>query len=259
MVENKKILLICGKGTSSKIVYNALEKEFGVVNVIVEDKESTKIFLKRRIKKLGIFTVIGQLLFQIFIVKFMTLISKNRIKNILEANELDVSEIPEDKTLHVSSINNQNAIDIIKTLQPDLIVINGTRIISKKVLNSSESKFINTHAGITPKYRGVHGMYWALVNDDLQNSGVTVHFIDEGVDTGKVISQERTAPTTKDNFVTYPLLQLSKGIILLKESVGKLLRNEEIEEYHVSSDESKQYYHPTIFQYFYYLLVKGVK
>jgi methionyl-tRNA formyltransferase len=41
--------------------------------------------------------------------------------------------------------------------------------------SSINSKFVNIHVGITPKYRGVHGTYWALVNNDVENSGVTVH------------------------------------------------------------------------------------
>jgi folate-dependent phosphoribosylglycinamide formyltransferase PurN len=72
----------------------------------------------------------------------------------------------------------------LKAINPDLVIVNGTRIISKKVLSSINSKFVNIHVGITPKYRGVHGTYWALVNNDVENSGVTVHFVDEGIDTG---------------------------------------------------------------------------
>jgi folate-dependent phosphoribosylglycinamide formyltransferase PurN len=67
----------------------------------------------------------------------------------------------------------------LKAINPDLVIVNGTRIISKKVLSSINSKFVNIHVGITPKYRGVHGTYWALVNNDVENSGVTVHFVDE--------------------------------------------------------------------------------
>src|SRR5438093_9923670 len=46
------------------------------------------------------------------------------------------------------------------------VVVNGTRIISEAVLTASDAVFINMHAGITPKYRGVHGGYWALYNGD---------------------------------------------------------------------------------------------
>ena len=49
------------------------------------------------------------------------------------------------------------------------MILNGTRIVSKKVISSIGCLFINTHCGITPKYRGVHGGYWAIYNNDLNN------------------------------------------------------------------------------------------
>jgi folate-dependent phosphoribosylglycinamide formyltransferase PurN len=63
--------------------------------------------------------------------------------------------------------------------------------------SSINSKFVNIHVGITPKYRGVHGTYWALVNNDVENSGVTVHFVDEGIDTGNIINQAIVVPSKR--------------------------------------------------------------
>jgi methionyl-tRNA formyltransferase len=106
-------------------------------------------------------------------------------------------------------------------------------------------------------YRGVHGTYWALVNNDIENSGVTVHFVDEGIDTGNIIKQKQVVPTSKDNFVTYPLLQLSVGIELLISTVEDYFNESII----ISNKEgqSKLYYHPTIWEYLYYKIVRKVK
>ena len=46
------------------------------------------------------------------------------------------------------------------------MVVNGTRILSRRMLESIDAVFLNMHVGITPKYRGVHGGYWALANGD---------------------------------------------------------------------------------------------
>jgi methionyl-tRNA formyltransferase len=48
--------------------------------------------------------------------------------------------------------------------------------------------FINTHTGIH-KYSGVHGAYWALVSNDKENCGVIVDKLDQGIDTGEIITQ----------------------------------------------------------------------
>ena len=256
-MKNKKIIILGGKGESTNIVFHALNKSIGINLVILEEKESIKIFIKRRIKRLGLSTVIGQILFQVSICRLLKIISRKRIAEIINTNDLNIKEIPSNKIQHVSSINSKASIELINKINPDLIIVNGTRIISKKVLQSANCKFINTHAGITPMYRGVHGAYWALVNEDLYNSGVTVHFVDEGIDTGNIIAQARINHTSKDNFTTYPLLQLSVGIGLLIKSIQQYFDNSIalLKE----NGESNLYYHPTIWQYVYNRVTKKVK
>jgi folate-dependent phosphoribosylglycinamide formyltransferase PurN len=256
-MKNRTIILLGGKGQSTNIVYNAINDIFDIHTVIIEKKEPLKVFLKRRVKRLGIITVIGQIAFQLIVPKLLTILSKERIKEITKNNNLNCKDIPIEKLKQVSSVNAESTIELIKAINPDLIIVNGTRIISKKVLQSVNCKIINIHAGITPMYRGVHGTYWALVNNDIENSGVTVHFVDEGIDTGNIIKQKQVVPTSKDNFVTYPLLQLSVGIELLISTVENYFNESII----ISNKEgqSKLYYHPTIWEYLYYKIVRKVK
>jgi folate-dependent phosphoribosylglycinamide formyltransferase PurN len=256
-MENKKIVLLVGKGLSTTIVFNALNKKFGVTLAIIEEKERALIFLKRRIKRLGFIKVFGQISFELFIAKPLSFFSEKRRSDIINENQLDTTEIRLGLLKKVKSINSAETIEAIKIINPDLIIVNGTRIISKKVLSSVSCKFINTHAGITPKYRGVHGMYWALINDDEKNSGVTVHFVDEGIDTGNVIYQRQVLPTIADNFSTYPLLQLAEGIKILLQAVesyfdGSIIVND-------VNTESNLWYHPTIWSYIYNRITKGIK
>lgn len=257
-MRDKKIIILAGKGDSSRIVFNALDAQFGVEKIIVEEKENTKKFIKRRIQKLGFFTVVGQILFQLIINKILNISSKKRIEEILNANNMTTKEIPNNKKIEVSSVNSQQTIELLKSLKPDLIIVNGTRIISKKVLSAVECPFINTHAGITPKYRGVHGSYWALVNNDAENNGVTVHFVDEGIDTGNIIYQENISVTDRDNFATYPFIQLASGVKILEKAIENFF-NDSLPLKKERDLESLLWYHPTIWQYLYYRIFKGVK
>lgn len=254
---DKKIVLLGGKGDSTNIVFHALNETYGIHTAIIEESESKQLFLKRRLKKLGFFQVSGQVLFQVLVVKWLDFFSKKRISEIISENALNVNEIPESKIKSVSSVNSAECIELLKTIQPDLIIVNGTRIISKKVLESVSCKFINTHAGITPMYRGVHGTYWALAENDKENSGVTVHFVDAGIDTGNIIYQSVVIPTSKDNFVTYPLLQLAEGLRILKLAVKASLDGQV--ETQSREGNSKLRYHPAIWQYFYYRIFRKVK
>ena len=257
-MENKKIVLLAGKGQSTNIVFNSINKKFGVYLAILEEKENTKIFLKRRIKKLGFFTVIGQMFFQIFIAIPLGLLSRKRQSEIINEKILDITDIPSEKITNVTSVNSKATIKLLQDINPDIIVVNGTRIISKKVLSVINCKFINIHAGITPKYRGVHGTYWALVNNDVENSGVTVHFVDEGIDTGNIIDQITVLPTKQDNFSTYPLLQLSEGIKMLNKALENFYEKKLFAK-DAKEMQSAIWYHPTLWKYIYYRIVRGIK
>lgn len=254
---NKKIVLLGGHGLSTRIVYNALAKDFLITNVVIEEKENLKLFIKRRIKRLGLITVIGQIAFQVIVAKVLTVVSRSRRDQILQENGLLLIPIPFSKITEVRSINENSVEVLLNTLSPDLVVVSGTRIISKKIIHSCSAKFLNIHAGITPKYRGVHGMYWALVNNDKENCGVTVHLIDEGIDTGKIIGQTLIQPKPNDNFSTYPILQLAAGIKILRKAVNDIF--EQKPTLIPTHNESKLWYHPTIWGYCFNRIFRKVK
>ncbi len=252
-----KIVLFCGKKISSDIVFTHLKQNHNLIGVVTELPFSRKKLVKNRIKKLGFFIVFLQLLFVKSLLPLIKLKSKRRFEEIKKSFIIEKLKYFDNK-LQVSSINNLEVLEYVNKINPDVIVVNGTRIINKKILNGIDVPVINLHVGITPKYRGVHGGYWALVNKDIENCGVTVHYVDTGIDTGSVICQRKIETTKKDSFVTYPLLQLKNGLKCLDIALNKIKDND----YSVmdsSINESKLYYHPTIIQYLYYWVFKGVK
>ena len=255
---NKKIILFIGAGESSTFMYNGLKDDYSISSVVMEGKISRKNFIKRRIKRLGYLKVIGQLLFQLIIPKLLLFNSQKRINEIKENYNLDTTPIPCSVIKEVPSINSNECIEFLKKEKPDLIIVNGTGIISKKVLNCINTTFINTHAGITPKYRGVHGGYWAMANQDKGNCGVTVHFVDSGIDTGRVLFQKNITPISKDNFVTYTYLQIGEGIKIIKRAITDFI-DDQLKSIEPQVKESKLWYHPTIWFYLYKRLTKGVK
>lgn len=256
-MKDKKIVILAGKGASTNIVYHALRSEFNITAVILEEPISKTLFLKRRIKKLGWWKVFGQILFQLIIVKVLEAGSGKRKKNILSKYALDDSALPGEKIFPVTSVNDKDSLDALQRLNPGLVIVNGTRIISAEILNSIPARFINTHVGITPKYRGVHGGYWALANNDKENCGVTIHFVDTGIDTGGIISQKIVDITPEDNFATYPLLQLSEGIPYLKVAIRDTFNDTTVIK--TNSGESNLWHHPTIWQYLSNRWSKGIK
>ena len=256
-MDKKRIILLCDSSELSEVVYNYIDELYGIDYVIVDNAVSKSTMIKRRAKKLGWLKVIGQLLFILLVSKPLSLCPRGRIQQILRENGLSNKPIPEEKRMCGYSINDEQVIQKLKELNPDLILVNGTRIISKKVLQSVTCSFINMHVGITPKYRGVHGMYWALVNRDYENCGVTVHYIDEHIDTGDVIYQATVTGTPKDNFCTYPYLQVCEGARLFAKAIEDYFsgRIKTID----GTAESHLWSHPTLWQYLRFRIGRGVK
>lgn len=253
-----KIVLLAGNSESSIYLYNKLNKKFIIDYVLIEERVSTLKLIKSRIKKFGLLKVINQLLFQTVIVFLLKLFSKSRIEEVKKQFELENIEIPSKKLININSVNSNECLKFLKEINPGLIIVNGTRIISKNILNNVPALFINTHVGITPEYRGVHGAYWALVNNDAQNCGVTVHKVDEGIDTGDLIKQSTIKITTKDNFVTYPYIQTGVGILLMEETINKI-KNNNLNCYRKVNPISNLYTHPTFTEYLYNYFIKNVK
>ncbi len=250
--------MLTGGGESSTFMFNGLENSSPISTVIIEGQGNKKKFIQRRIKRLGYFTVFGQILFQLTIPKILGKFSKQRIQEIKSTYNLDASTIPSQKIKNVPSVNSKECIAFLQKEKPDLIIVNGTRIISKKVLTCIDTTFVNTHVGITPKYRGVHGGYWALANDDRENCGVTVHLVDTGIDTGGVLFQKAINPNQKDNFTTYTYLQIGEGIQLMKLAVADFYENK-LHQQESMTSESMIWSHPTLWNYLYTRISKGVK
>ena len=259
---DKKIIMIVGDWNYPKMVYQNLQTEFNIEKIIVDNGESTSKLLKRRIKRLGIIHVIGQLLFRIIAVSYIKATSKKRFQEILDKNNIKETEFELEKTIEVTSINTEEGRKLLKKLNPDIVVIVTTRILSKKTLESINAKFINIHSGITPVYRGLHGAYWALINKDIDKCGVTVHLVDEGIDTGNILYQTNITDsiTSKDNFMTYTFLQLAKALPLLKKAIRDIESNN-INPKANSKHQivNKLFYHPTLWFYLYNRWFKGVK
>lgn len=258
-MNTKKIIIIARKGESTNIVFNRLIENFTIHSVILEQPINRIQFLRRRIKKLGFLKVFGQVLFQLLIVPVLKYTSKKRIIKLKAIYHLNTQSISPDKVKNVDSINSDSTLQNLLSENPDLIIVNGTRIISKKTLLSVNCNFINIHAGITPNYRGVHGAYWALVNKDFDNCGVTIHKIDAGIDTGPVLFHKKISISKEDNFITYPLIQLGEGLPFLINAIDDILKGIQKTSTLKKADSSNLWHHPSLSQYIFNRLFKKVK
>lgn len=85
----------------------------------------------------------------------------------------------------------------LKALQPNVQVVVAFRMLPKVVWNLPEFGTFNLHASLLPQYRGAAPINWAIMNGE-KESGVTTFFLDEKIDTGKMILQEKVAIEEED-------------------------------------------------------------
>lgn len=101
-----------------------------------------------------------------------------------------------------SNINSDDYITLVKKYEVDLLVsMSFNQIFKEKILKSVPMGVINCHAGKLPFYRGRNILNWALINDE-KEFGITVHYVDKGIDTGDIILQRTYPITDEDNYDT---------------------------------------------------------
>lgn len=112
------------------------------------------------------------------------------------ANRLDIP------VRNPSNVNDPEFVRWIKSLDADLnLSVSYDQIIRDRLRSSATYGFINCHAGKLPLYRGRNVINWAIINDE-REIGVTVHFMDDGIDTGDIIEQETLPIEWTDDYAS---------------------------------------------------------
>ena len=92
--------------------------------------------------------------------------------------------------IEVEDLNDAGFAKQLALLDIDLFVVVAFRILPKHILETPKIGSINLHASLLPKYRGAAPIHWAVINGE-DETGCTIFFLDEKVDTGKIILQRR--------------------------------------------------------------------
>jgi folate-dependent phosphoribosylglycinamide formyltransferase PurN len=254
----ERIVLLGGTDPSTRMICHALRARWPEVPAIIEALPSRRNLVQRRARKLGLPTVAGQLVFRAALVPVLRRVGARRVREIMEEHRLDDSPIVGD-VIRVTSANDPETHAHLRRLAPAVVVLNGTRILSKETLSCVDAPFINTHAGITPFCRGVHGGYWALAERRPDLVGTTVHVVDTGIDTGQVLAQATFRPTPDDSFATYPVLHTAHGIPLLLEAVAAALEGRLTPRPSLVAGPSVLRSHPTAWGYLWRRVTAGVR
>ena len=112
----------------------------------------------------------------------------------------------------------------LKACRPDLIVVAGfSFILPKEILDIPLKGTINLHGSLLPAYRGPQPLEWQIINGE-KNAGVTVHFIDEKIDSGDILMQAEIPILETDTLKTMALKLSRKGCKLLEDTLARFKR-----------------------------------
>ncbi|HPE99201.1 MAG TPA: methionyl-tRNA formyltransferase [Bacteroidales bacterium] len=134
-------------------------------------------------------------------------LTASEVKKFADAHDLPL--------LQPVNLKDSAFLNIIKEINPDLIVVIAFRMLPEAVWRIPSKGTINLHASLLPQYRGAAPINWALINGETQ-TGLTTFFINETIDTGDIIMQEAVEISENDNFGTLHdrLKEMGKSIIL---------------------------------------------
>lgn len=112
---------------------------------------------------------------------------------------------------------NGDAAEIITSINPDIIIVVAYgKILPPSVLSIPKYGCINVHASLLPKYRGAAPIQWAVLNGDSE-TGVCIMQMDEGLDTGDIISEVKTnidINETSEQLLTGFLLSVQTRLLM---------------------------------------------
>jgi methionyl-tRNA formyltransferase len=128
--------------------------------------------------------------------------------------------------LRIKNINSIEIQEEIYKLSPDLIVVTHfEKVLKKNIIDIPKYGCINLHPSILPNYRGLAPQHWPLINGD-KYTGITVHFINEGIDTGDIIIQKKLE-IAQDDYVSDLQMKMKKeyGQIIV-DAIEKIERED---------------------------------
>lgn len=108
------------------------------------------------------------------------------------------------RSLHIveveaGDINSPQVIEELDRLEIDFAVVFGSSIIKEPIINLLKEKLLNMHLGLSPYYRGSGTNFWPFYYKEIEYVGVTIHWLNAGIDSGKIIHQRRPQISLEDD------------------------------------------------------------
>lgn len=211
-----KIAILTSNFPRHKYVINQIALNFDVCGIVMEEK-------KRDYSKKGDGT-----LYESQVKKYFE--DRTESEKLFFGDFLEV-KVGKETILEIPAgeLNESYVCEKLATWKPYYIVVFGSSLLKEKIIDLLPPKrIINMHLGLSPYYRGSGTNFWALYNKEPQYVGVTIHYLDKGIDSGEIIVQGRPEIVGDDTPHSIGNKTIVVGVGLLTELLKKIEQGKEI-------------------------------
>lgn len=144
-------------------------------------------------------------------------VSPSPVKTLAESHGLAIYQ-PE-------KVKSRDFLNLFHHISPDIVVVSAFgQILPKEILESAKMGCINVHPSLLPKYRGAAPINWTLIRGETK-TGVTIMFMDEGLDTGDILLQEETSIQPEETYGELHNRLAELGASLLMKTLSEIVNS----------------------------------
>ena len=146
---------------------------------------------------------------------------------------------------HCENVNDVACQEFMKQCESDLIIsAYFSQILKKEIISFPKQGVLNVHPGWLPAYKGAMAYFWVLKNGS-DRGGVTLHWMDEGIDTGEIIARRSFPLKIKATQETVLIHTAVIGARLIQRAVKKIVAGEALQTIPVETEADEYYSLPT--------------
>ncbi len=125
------------------------------------------------------------------------------------------------KVLQPTNLKNEQFLNELRSLEADLFLVVAFRMLPAVVFEMPSKGTVNLHASLLPQYRGAAPINWAIIKGETE-TGVTTFFIEQQIDTGKMIAQKKVAIEPNETAGTLHDKLMETGASLVLETINAI-------------------------------------
>ncbi|MEP7264954.1 MAG: formyltransferase family protein [Bacteroidota bacterium] len=206
-----KIVLLTNNSSNQAALAVKIAERFQLAGIVIEERKASN---KKRLIKEYISAALDRTLFSNLRSAWFDMLKYYQQKY----------AFPQVATIKVNSVNTDATIDFLNSIHPDLIMVSGTGMVKKKILEMNFScGIINLHTGLSPYIKGgPNCTNWCIATNQFHLIGSTVMWIDAGIDSGDIIATETTQVTGEESLAELHIKVIEQAHQLYINCVSKL-------------------------------------